>query len=85
MSILFISHDLSIVSEIADTVIVMYEGKIVEKGQKNQILKNPKENYTKALIKSRPPLNKRFKALPTIDNLSIIKTKIILLLIKIGN
>ncbi len=75
MSILFISHDLSLVSEIADTVIVMYEGKIVEKGQKNQILKNPKKNYTKALIKSRPPLNKRFKALPTIDNLSIIKNK----------
>ena len=50
MSILFISHDLSLVSEIADRVIVMYKGKIVERGTAASIFKNPQEEYTKALI-----------------------------------
>ena len=68
MSILFISHDLSLVSEIANRVLVMYKGEIVEQGAAHQIFKNPQHNYTKALIASRPSLEVRVKRLPTIQN-----------------
>ena len=68
MSILFISHDLSLVSEIADTVLVMYQGKTIEYGTASQIFKSPKEEYTKALIQARPSLDIRFKKLPTIHD-----------------
>ena len=66
MSILFISHDLSLVSEIADRVIVMYKGKIVERGSSASIFKNPQEDYTKALIYARPSTSERLKKLPTV-------------------
>lgn len=66
MSLLFISHDLSLVSEIADRVLVMYQGNIVEQGTVYQIFKTPKDDYTKALLDSRPTLGVRFKKLPTI-------------------
>ena len=68
MSIIFISHDLNLVSEIADRVVVMYRGEIVEQGKVDSIFKNPKNNYTKALIKSKPPLDVRYKRLPTIQD-----------------
>ena len=68
MSIIFISHDLSLVSEIAHRVLVMYQGEIVEQGEVKQIFKNPQHNYTKALIASRPSLDFRLKRLPTIQN-----------------
>lgn len=66
MSILFISHDLSLVSEIADHVLVMYQGKMVEYGTSDAIFYQPKKEYTKALINARPPLDVRYKKLPTI-------------------
>jgi len=68
MSILFISHDLSLVSEIADRTLVMYQGEIVEQGLALDIFKNPKHVYTRALISSRPQLGERLKRLPTIKN-----------------
>ncbi|MFT7165009.1 MAG: peptide/nickel transport system ATP-binding protein [Flavobacterium sp.] len=68
MSIIFISHDLSLVSEIAHRVLVMYQGEIVEQGEVKQIFKNPEHNYTKALIASRPSLDVRLKRLPTIQD-----------------
>ncbi|EIA09902.1 ABC transporter ATP-binding protein [Flavobacterium frigoris] len=68
MSIIFISHDLSLVSEIAHRVLVMYKGEIVEQGEVKQIFKNPEHNYTKALIASRPSLDVRLKRLPTIQD-----------------
>lgn len=68
MSILFISHDLSLVSEIANRVLVMYKGEIVEQGEAQQIFDNPKHLYTKALINSRPSLDVRLKRLPTIQD-----------------
>jgi len=68
MSIVFISHDLSLVSEIADEVLVMYKGEIVEQGNAREIFKNPTHNYTKALINSKPSLTKRFKKLPTVKD-----------------
>lgn len=68
MSILFISHDLSLVSEIANCVLVMYKGEIVEQGNAKAIFENPQHNYTKALIASRPSLDFRLKRLPTIQD-----------------
>jgi len=68
MSILFITHDLSLISEIAHRALVMYQGNIVEQGNIEQIFKNPENNYTKALISSRPSLDTRLKTLPTIQD-----------------
>ena len=68
MGIIFISHDLALVSEIADVVVVMQKGKIIEQGKANQVFLNPKENYTKALINSKPNIKKRFKILPTVTD-----------------
>jgi peptide/nickel transport system ATP-binding protein len=69
MSLIFISHDLSLVSEIADNVVVMYQGEIVEQGSVYQIFKLPKHEYTKALLSSRPSLDKRLRKLPTIASI----------------
>ncbi|WP_452220574.1 ABC transporter ATP-binding protein [Lacinutrix salivirga] len=66
MSILFITHDLSLISEIANRVLVMYKGEIVEQNLVKELFTNPKHKYTKALLKSRPSLHKRLKVLPTI-------------------
>ncbi|WP_442870065.1 ABC transporter ATP-binding protein [Altibacter sp. HG106] len=66
MSLLFISHDLALVSEIADRVLVMYQGNLVEQGTAYQIFKLPKKPYTKALLASRPSLDTRLATLPTI-------------------
>lgn len=68
MSVLFISHDLPLVSEIADDVIVIYEGAIIEQGKTKDIFRTPKKQYTKALINSKPSLSKRFKKLPTVND-----------------
>jgi peptide/nickel transport system ATP-binding protein len=68
MSILFISHDLSLVSELADRVLVMYKGEIVEQGSTQNIFNTPKNNYTKALIAARPSTDFRLKQLPTISD-----------------
>ena len=82
MSVLFISHDISLVSHIADKIIVMKEGEIIEKGEKINILKSPSHPYTKTLLKSKPPLNIRLRVLPTdkyinkkIENDNIISKK----------
>ncbi len=69
MSLIFISHDLNLVSELADRVLVMYEGNIVEEGDVLSVFKHPKAKYTKALLSSRPTLQKRLKKLPTIASL----------------
>ncbi len=68
MSIIFISHDLALVSEIADRVLVMYKGEIVEQGETKVIFHHPKQTYTRALIASRPSLDERLKRLPTITD-----------------
>ena len=54
LTYLFISHDLSVVEHIADDVAVMYKGKIVEMNSKEEIFKNPKEQYTKDLFAAIP-------------------------------
>ncbi len=69
MSMLFISHDLALVCELADRVLVMYKGDIVEKGTVKEIFEAPKKSYTKALLGSRPKLDVRYKILPTIASI----------------
>jgi len=66
LSVLFISHDLSVVREIADKVIIMKSGKIIEKGSNYELFKNPKKPYTKALLSIKPSSFRRLKELPTI-------------------
>jgi len=68
MGILFITHDLGVIAELADKVIVMYKGKIVEQGPVLDIFSNPQHPYTKGLLACRPPLNKRLKWLPTVSD-----------------
>ena len=64
--ILFITHDLGLVSGFADRVIVMYGGRIVEQGNVSKIFNNPEHPYTKGLLACRPPLDARLKKLPTV-------------------
>lgn len=66
MGILFITHDLGVIAEIADRVIVMYRGKIVEQGTVYEIFANPKHPYTKGLLACRPKLDLRLRVLPTV-------------------
>jgi len=75
MSLLFISHDLGVVSEVAENVAVMYQGKIVEQGTKEEVFKNPKHPYTLGLMACRPPLGERIERLPTIDEFVSIEEK----------
>ena len=66
MGMIFITHDLGVVSEIADDVIVMNKGVIVEKGTTRDILNTPQHPYTKGLIACRPPLDYRLERLPVV-------------------
>ena len=68
MGIMFITHDLGVIAELADTVVVMYKGKIVEQGPVLEIFSNPKHPYTKSLLACRPPLDFRVKRLPVVSD-----------------
>ncbi len=67
-SIIFITHDLGVIAEIADRVIVMYKGKIVEQGNVYDIFSNPRHPYTKGLLACRPPLDYRMHKLPIVSD-----------------
>ncbi|MCP3809452.1 ABC transporter ATP-binding protein [Paenibacillus sp. Lou8.1] len=66
MSLMLITHDLGVVAEMADYVIVMYAGKIVEEGEVVQLFNHPKHPYTQGLLKSKPVLNQRQEELYSI-------------------
>lgn len=66
MGMVFITHDLGVVAEIADYVAVMHNGEIVEYGEVRQVLDNPKDPYTKGLLACRPPLDTRLQRLPVV-------------------
>jgi len=66
MSIIFVTHDLGIIAEIADQVVVMYQGKIVESGSVQQIFTQAQHPYTQGLLACRPQPERRLKYLPTI-------------------
>jgi peptide/nickel transport system ATP-binding protein len=68
MSVLFITHDLAVVGEIADHVVVMRDGEIREQGPVDQIFEAPRDSYTQALLLCRPQLARRPKRLPVIDD-----------------
>ena len=68
MSMLFITHDLALVGEIADQVIVMRHGQIREQGRVKDVLERPQDVYTKALLHCRPQLSKRPMRLPMISD-----------------
>ena len=66
MGMVFITHDLGVVSEIADDVAVMHHGEILEHGEVRQVLEHPQHPYTKGLLACRPPMKVRLKKLPTV-------------------
>ncbi|MDK7674228.1 ABC transporter ATP-binding protein [Weeksella virosa] len=68
MSMLFISHDLGVIANVSEEVLVMYQGKVVEQGRVETIFHQPAENYTKGLIACRPRLDTRYKRLPTVTD-----------------
>ncbi len=67
-SLIFISHDLGVIAEVADRVIVMYEGKIVEEGDVFKIFNHPEHAYTKGLLACRPRLDIKLRRLPTVSD-----------------
>lgn len=67
MSIMLITHDLGVVAEMADRVVVMYSGQVVEQGDIYTIFENPKHPYTEGLLKSMPSVEKRSGKLYAID------------------
>ena len=68
MSILFITHDLAVIAEIADAVAVMFRGQLVEYGDVRSIFANPQHPYTKGLLSCRPRLDTSYRILPTVDD-----------------
>ena len=75
MSILFITHDLGVVAEIADDVAVMFRGKLVEYGSVFEIFSTPKHPYTRGLLSCRPRLDSKFKRLPTVEDYMEVTTE----------
>lgn len=68
MGMLFITHDLGVIAEIAQRVVVMYKGRVVEQGTVQEIFANPKHPYTKSLLACRPPLDRRLRRLPVVND-----------------
>lgn len=66
MGMIFITHDLGVVAEIADDVAVMHNGAILERGEVKQVLNHPQHPYTQGLLACRPPMNVRLKRLPIV-------------------
>jgi len=74
MSIVFITHDLGVIAEIADEVVVMYKGRIVEQGKVAEIFRQPRHPYTKGLLACRPPLDKQLYRLPVTPDFMEVDT-----------
>ena len=67
-SIIFITHDLGVIAQIADDIMVMYRGMMVEQEPADQILRAPREPYTMGLLACRPPLDSKPRRLPTVED-----------------
>lgn len=67
-SMVFITHDLALASKIADDILVMYRGEVVEQGDINTVIRQPKEPYTQALLACRPSKDQKNKRLPTVQD-----------------
>ncbi len=68
ISIIFITHDLGVISQVADHIMVMYRGKLVEQGDATAVLRHPRQPYTRGLLACRPPLDSRPHRLPTVED-----------------
>jgi peptide/nickel transport system ATP-binding protein len=68
MSLLFISHDLAVVKEMASQVVVMHQGQVVENQRTSELFQNPKHPYTKALLNCRPSVKKNYARLPVLSD-----------------
>lgn len=66
MGVIFITHDLGVIAQVADDVMVMYRGDVLEQGPADEILHRPQHPYTKGLLACRPPLDSRPHRLPTV-------------------
>jgi peptide/nickel transport system ATP-binding protein len=66
MGVLFITHDLAVVAEIADRIVVLYKGQVVEQGDTRTIFRQPAHPYTKALLACRPALHSKGERLPVV-------------------
>ena len=75
MGVIFITHDLGVVAEIADKVVVMYKGSIVEQGKAKDIYNHPQHAYTKALLACRPALHPKGERLPVVSDFMIDSAK----------
>lgn len=75
MSMLFITHDLAVIGDIADDVVVMYKGDIVEKGTTTQIFQSPQHPYTKGLLACRPSMTKNYARLATVSDFMTVEGK----------
>lgn len=73
-SLIFISHDLGVIAEVADRIIVMYDGKIVEEGNVFKIFNQPEHPYTKGLLACRPRMDIKLRRLPTVSDFMNSKT-----------
>lgn len=71
MGLIFITHDLGVISQIADKVLVMYKGRIVEEGNVLKIFEDPQHPYTKGLLACRPRTDIKLKVLPTVDDFMV--------------
>lgn len=76
MSILFITHDMGVIAEIADRVVVMYQGKAVETAKIYDLFANPQHPYTQGLLNCRPRIDKRLKRLPTVADFMQVITHV---------
>jgi peptide/nickel transport system ATP-binding protein len=90
MGVVFISHDIELVADIADKILVMYKGEIVEQGKIKDILQNPQHAYTKALLACRPAMHSKDERLPVVsdffsDGNSVEKTNAIPNISEISN
>ena len=68
LGVIFITHDLGLVADIADKVVVMYKGGIIEQGITKDVLRNPQQPYTKALLACRPAEHQRGERLPVVND-----------------
>lgn len=76
MGVIFISHDLGVVAEIADRIVVMYKGKVVEHGIRDAVIKTPQHPYTRALLACRPALHTKGERLPVVSDFLSTKAEV---------